>query len=133
MIKSKSFGLIFRILVSVLAIAGILYSVRSEVAEALMILRTEVIWTWFLAAAATYFLAYCVLAFRLSFVFRVQHIHMTYREVLYLSFLGLFFNLFLPSAVGGDIAKIYYAYRHSGKKLHLLCQRFFLRHLLLAG
>ncbi len=117
MIKSKWFSLLFRLLVSVLAIGGILYSVRNEIAEALVILRTEVIWSWFMAAIVVYFLAHTVLAIRLSYVFKVQHVHMTFREVLYLSFLGLFFNLFLPSAVGGDVVKMYYAYQHSGKKL----------------
>ncbi len=117
MIKSKLFSLIFRLLVSLTAIAAVLYSVRTEIGEALVILRSEVIWIWFAGAILAYFLAHVILALRLSYVFRAQQIKMTFPEILYLSFLGLFFNLFLPSAVGGDVVKIYYAYQHSGKKL----------------
>jgi len=43
--------------------------------------------------------------------------------------ISLFFNLFLPSAVGGDIAKAYYIYKDSGKKMasvtSVLFDRFF--------
>ena len=56
-------------------------------------------------------------SFRLRCVFKVQNIHMTFRECYHLGFVGLFYNLMLPSSVGGDVAKVVYAYKHSGKKI----------------
>jgi uncharacterized protein (TIRG00374 family) len=42
---------------------------------------------------------------------------MTFRECYHLGFVGLFYNLMMPSSVGGDVAKAFYAYKHSGKKI----------------
>ena len=42
---------------------------------------------------------------------------MSFLECYHLGFVGLFYNLMLPSAVGGDVAKAVYAYKHSGKKI----------------
>jgi hypothetical protein len=81
------------------------------------ILRHEVVWGWFAAAIAGYFLGLAILAVRLQWVFRVQNIRMTFRECYHLGFVGLFYNLMLPSSVGGDVAKAFYAYKHSGKKI----------------
>ncbi|OGX11662.1 MAG: hypothetical protein A2351_04730, partial [Omnitrophica bacterium RIFOXYB12_FULL_50_7] len=72
---------------------------------------------WFAAAIAGYFVGLAFLAFRLQCVFKVQNIHMTFRECYHLGFVGLFYNLMLPSSVGGDVAKVVYAYKHSGKKI----------------
>lgn len=106
-----------RLFISLSAIFVVVYSLREHLHGSLLILRTEIVWPWFILAAFAYLAAHMVLALRLSCVFRVQEIHVTFKEALYLSFLGLFFNLFLPSAVGGDVAKAYYAYQHSGKKM----------------
>jgi hypothetical protein len=75
------------------------------------------VWGWFAAAVAGYFLGLAIIAVRLQWVFRVQDIHMTFLECYHLGFVGLFYNLLLPSAVGGDVAKAVYAYKHSGKKI----------------
>jgi hypothetical protein len=75
------------------------------------------VWGWFAAAIAGYFFGLAILAIRLQWVFKVQDIRMTFRECYHLGFVGLFYNLLLPSSVGGDVAKAVYAYKHSGKKI----------------
>jgi hypothetical protein len=69
-----------------------------------------------LADKAFLIIAFCVLlsngliyAARLKMVFSVEGFGLDFKEALYLSFIGFFFNSFLPTAVGGDIAKAYYA------------------------
>jgi hypothetical protein len=110
-------GKILRFVISFAAIGVIAYIMRGKIHESMAILRHEVVWGWFALAIAGYFAGLAIIAVRLQWVFRVQDIHMTFRECFHLGFVGLFYNLFLPSAVGGDVAKAVYAYKHSGKKV----------------
>lgn len=109
---------IFRLLVSCGAIALVFWSQRAHLTDALRILRTDIIWSYVFFAAATYTGALGIIALRLKLLFKVQKIRLTFRETFYLSLVGLFFNLFLPSAVGGDIIKVYYAAKRGGSKIH---------------
>lgn len=108
---------ILRFAISFVAIGLILYFMRGKLHESMAILRHEVVWGWFAAAIAGYFVGLAILAVRLQWVFRVQNIRMTFRECYHLGFVGLFYNLMLPSSVGGDVAKAFYASKHSGKKI----------------
>ncbi len=108
---------ILRFAISFAAIGLIVYFMRGKLHEAIAILRHEVLWSWFAVAILGYFAGLAVLAVRLQWVFRVQDIRMTFRECYHLGFVGLFYNLMLPSAVGGDVVKAFYAYKHSGKKI----------------
>jgi uncharacterized protein (TIRG00374 family) len=110
-------GKILRFVISFAAIGLILFFMRGKLHESMAILRHEVVWGWFAAAIAGYFVGLAIIAVRLQFVFRVQDIHLTFRDCYHLGFVGLFYNLMLPSAVGGDVAKAVYAYKHSGKKI----------------
>lgn len=109
---------ILRLAVSVGAIALVFWSQRQHLSEAFSILKQDIRYEYVLLALATYVGALAVIAYRLKLVFEVQKIRLTFRETYYLSWVGLFFNLFLPSAVGGDIMKVYYAAKHSGSKIH---------------
>lgn len=110
-------GLLFRITISVVSIFLILYFLRDELPKSYRILRYEVLWYWVAVGCLFHFAALAIQALRLKIVLRLQGISLRFMETLYLNFIGLFFNLFFPSAVGGDLAKAYYAYKHSGKKL----------------
>lgn len=110
-------GKILRFAISLAALGMIGFFMRDKIHDSISILRYEVQWFWVVLAVAGYFLGLAVIAVRLQWVFRVQDIHMKFRECYYLGFVGLFYNLFLPSAVGGDVARAYYAYKHSGKKI----------------
>ncbi len=45
--------------------------------------------------------------------------------MIYLNFIGLFFNNFLPTSVGGDLVKAYYATKKTTKKLESFSSVFF--------
>lgn len=110
-------GKILRFVISFAAIALIAYFMRGKLHDAVAILRHQVAWGWFALAAAGYFLGLAIVSIRTQWVFKVQEIRMSFRECYHLTFVGLFYNLFLPSALGGDVIRAYYAYKHSGKKI----------------
>jgi glycosyltransferase 2 family protein len=56
------------------------------------------------------------IALRLKKVISVQSIKISTKESLYLTFIGYFFNNFLPTSFGGDFLKAYYAGKKSNKK-----------------
>ncbi|MFT5206523.1 MAG: hypothetical protein ACI9CF_000262 [Candidatus Omnitrophota bacterium] len=49
----------------------------------------------------------CVMGLRLSWVFKAQNITLSWVDGIKTTYIGLFFNNFLPTSVGGDIAKTY--------------------------
>ena len=115
--KPSNRGLILRLSISLGAIALIVYSLRGKLSEAFEILQHDVAWHWFLLAGFAYFVTLLLITKRLQVFLHVQGVMLDFKNTFYLSFIGLFFNLFFPSAVGGDIAKAYYAAKHSGKKI----------------
>lgn len=115
--SNKIKGTVLRIVISVAAIGAIGYSLRGNLHESFEILKSEVIWAWFAAALAGYIAVQIIMAFRLYLLYKSQNLNIPYTKTLYLCIVGLFFNLFLPSAVGGDVAKIYYTSKHTGKKI----------------
>jgi len=116
----KGWGFFLRLSVSVLALAGLVYALRGKFDEAFLIMKESFQWEWFLVAIVAYFAAVAFISWRLQLIFRVQGVKVSFLQTLYLSLVGLFFNLFFPSALGGDVAKGYFAYQYSGKKLGAL-------------
>ena len=54
---------------------------------------------------------------RFVWMLRTQDIHISYWEAIKLSYLGNFFNNFVPAgAVGGDVVKAYYVAQHTHRK-----------------
>lgn len=115
--KHPATGLALRAGISLIALGAIFFILRDKLSETGSIIKSEVEWSWFLLAVVIYGFGICAQGLRLKLVFNVQKIKMSVLEAAYLHFIGLFFNLFFPSAVGGDVAKAYFAYKHSGKKM----------------
>src|SRR3989338_4883338 len=120
--------LMVRVGISVLSLAGVFFLVRGEIAEGFA--RLAGVDVWFVGLAfAMNFLSLTIVSIRMSRIFSIQGVHVPFRRSYYLWVISLFFNLFLPSAVGGDIAKAYYIARDSGKKVTavtgVLLDRFF--------
>jgi len=113
----KNWGFLIRFTISLAALAGLLWALRDKLGEAFLIVSRGFRWEWFLVAAALNLGATALISRRLQVVFRVQGVKVSFLQSLYLSILGLFFTLFFPSAFGGDVAKGYFAYQYSGKKL----------------
>ncbi len=107
----KIAGHFLRILISLAAIGCIVFFLRHKLHEAIQILQHDVSWPVFLLTILLYFIVVLLLSHRLHLIWDSQKISCGYFKVLGISFSGLFFNFFLPSAVGGDLIKIYYASR----------------------
>lgn len=114
---SRPWGFILRVTVSIAALAALAYGLRGKFDEAFLVIRHGLQWGWFALAVAVYLLAVFIISWRLQLVFAVQAVRVTFWQSSYLSFIGLFFTLFFPSSLGGDVAKGYFAYQYSGKKL----------------
>ena len=56
-------------------------------------------------------------SFRLKFLLDAQSVHLSIKDVIFLTFIGQFFNNFMPTSIGGDVVKAYYASGSSKKKL----------------
>lgn len=61
-----------------------------------------------IAAIVTYFLVQGLSAWRWHLLLKPQGINVPFSRVLAYYFLGMYFNFFLPSAIGGDVVKVYY-------------------------
>ena len=55
-------------------------------------------------------------AFRLQQVLRIQGMNLSLPRLIRYCFIGIFFNNFMPTTIGGDVAKGFYISRESGKK-----------------
>jgi len=64
-------------------------------------------------AFAVFTLATATASARLKLIIEAQDISITFMEAFSLTFIGYFFNNFLPTAIGGDVAKAYYLGRKS--------------------
>ncbi len=56
-------------------------------------------------------------SFRLKILLDIQKVHLRIKDLIQLTFIGQFFNNFMPTAIGGDVIKAYYASGKSAKKL----------------
>ncbi|MBN1586326.1 MAG: flippase-like domain-containing protein [Candidatus Omnitrophica bacterium] len=56
-----------------------------------------------------------LMALRLRILMRSMHMPMRYKEVTEITYVGLFFNAFLPTSAGGDVIKAVWAGRSTGK------------------
>ncbi|MBI4395205.1 MAG: flippase-like domain-containing protein [Candidatus Omnitrophica bacterium] len=125
----KKFNSLFlRVAISILSLAFVYYSVRGEVVEGFSHLKNALILPLLIALLLN-FISLAVVTFRISKILSIQHLHLSFSRLYYLWVISLFFNLFLPSAIGGDIAKAYYIYKDTGKKMasaiSILIDRFF--------
>lgn len=112
--KKKLF-LLLRILVSFSLIGLILWLLRDKLPEITSTIKNADR-GFLLAGILIYFVAVIMMALRLLKVISVQGIIFNLKEALYLTFIGYFFNNFLPTAVGGDLVKGYYAGKKSNRK-----------------
>ncbi len=113
----KLAGTLFRVFVSFFAMGLIAFFLRDKLSESFRILRHDVIGIYLLGAFACYGIALFLLSHRLQIIWKSQGIGLSYWRTVQISYAGLFFNFFLPSAVGGDLIKIFYASRKGHDKV----------------
>lgn len=78
--------------------------------------------------AAFYFGAQAVSAYRWQFLSAALDFHLRFWEMYEYYLIGMFFNMFLPGAIGGDAVRMYYLARRCGRRkrealLTLLAER----------
>jgi uncharacterized protein (TIRG00374 family) len=74
---------------------------------------------WLMLACLLFGVVYLLAALRWWFLMQVQGIHLPFRVVTALTFIGQFFNSFLLGAVGGDIIKAVYIHKYApNQKTH---------------
>lgn len=75
------------------------------------------LWAWF-AALFTYLIAQILSSLRWQLIAQSLGLHGTFSHYLDLYFLGMYFNLFLPTGMGGDAIKSYHLGKHHSNHLN---------------
>jgi glycosyltransferase 2 family protein len=107
-------GTILRVLVSISFIALLVYLMRDDfpvIAKTLRGADKSLI----LLSTAIFMSTVFLLAWRLRIIFRSSGLQIRFGQAVNLTFIGYFFNNFLPTSVGGDIVKAMCAARITGE------------------
>ena len=108
-------SVILRVMVSVGLVGFLLWRMRGQF-PAIVNTLTKTNFLLFSLAAVIFIVEIgLVLSFRLRLLFVGEGLDIPIGRVIQLSYIGYFFNLFLPTAVGGDIVKAYYAHKQTKK------------------
>ncbi|MCK4629633.1 MAG: flippase-like domain-containing protein [Sedimentisphaerales bacterium] len=102
--------------VAILALGFLVYSTPKETFRQTI---RQVSWYCVLTAVLLYFVAQTLLASRWVLLLRVQGIYISQFQAIRLTYMGLFYNNFMPGAVGGDLLKGWYITHHSEKHLRV--------------
>lgn len=78
----------------------------------------------FAAALGVFIVCQLMIAFRWWLLLRTQSIFIDLWPAARLHFLGLFYNNFMPGAVGGDLLRAWYVTKHTDKKFHAVLSVF---------
>jgi uncharacterized protein (TIRG00374 family) len=71
--------------------------------------------SYIIAGILIYFLVQTLSAWRWYLLVKPQGLEVSFRKILAFYFLGMYFNFFLPSAIGGDVFKVYYLNKETGR------------------
>ncbi|MBU4149103.1 MAG: flippase-like domain-containing protein [Candidatus Omnitrophica bacterium] len=116
MVNKKTLLMCLRFIVSFGLLATLLWIMRKDIGNIGSILKNCN--KAFLIIALVINIAPTILmGLRLKLLLKGQKIFMGMKDAVYLTFIGFFFNNFLPTAIGGDIAKAYYASKKTNNKL----------------
>lgn len=112
---TKRLSQALRAFVSVFFIILLLYIMRDKYPQILKAFASTKLFV-FLLALLLFAAAASVGSIRLKLLIEAQDIIVTIKEALGLTFIGYFFNNFLPTSIGGDVAKAYYLSKKTDKK-----------------
>lgn len=93
----------------------------------------EANWYYVTAAIIGYFLVQGLSAYRWQLLLKPQGIVIPFRKILAFYFLGMYFNFFLPSAIGGDVFKVYYLNKETNRLSSSTASVFFDRDIGMGG
>ncbi|MDO8536184.1 MAG: lysylphosphatidylglycerol synthase transmembrane domain-containing protein [Candidatus Omnitrophota bacterium] len=112
---NKTLSQVLRAFVSVFFIILLLYIMRDKYAEILKVFASTKV-PIFLSGLLIFAGAASIASIRLRLLIEAQGIAVTLKEALSLTFIGYFFNNFLPTSIGGDVVKAYYLSKKTDKK-----------------
>jgi uncharacterized protein (TIRG00374 family) len=115
MVKGK-LSIILRFVISFGLLLLLIWLMRKDAGEVLGILKGSNK-VFILAAVFINILLSAVVAYRLKLLMSGQNVFLSIKGAIYLTFIGYFFNNFLPTAIGGDIAKAHYASKKTNNKV----------------
>jgi len=105
-----------RVVVSIGLIAFLFWLMRGSLGQVGHTIK-KVDKTMLFLSFVIFTLGMALMGIRLRFIMKAQNMLITFADSVYLTFIGLFFNNFLPTSAGGDLVKIYYAAKKTGKKM----------------
>lgn len=98
----------FKVIISLSLIIVLLYTMKGNYGAITSALKNTNM-SIFAMGFAVYMTALGVASYRLFLIVKAQSdAGINYREAASLTFIGIFFNNFLPTSIGGDLAKAYY-------------------------
>ncbi|MFH1645801.1 MAG: lysylphosphatidylglycerol synthase transmembrane domain-containing protein [Candidatus Omnitrophota bacterium] len=109
----KKFFFIIRVIISISLIGFLFWMMRDKLPLILHTIKSTNK-NYLLIGLAFYLVSGILISLRMKTVISVQGIHFTLKESVYLTLMGYFFNNFLPTSIGGDVVKAYYA----GKRIN---------------
>ena len=104
-----------RAFISISFIVLLLYIMRDRYPQILKALASTKI-PVFILGLLCFIAAISVASIRLKLIIEAQEIPVTLKEATSLTFIGYFFNNFLPTSIGGDVIKAYYLSRKTDDK-----------------
>lgn len=108
---------LLRVAISVLFILILLYIMRDRYHQILDALKGTDI-SLFGIGVAVFIAALATASIRLKIIVQAEeNFRITFLEAVSLTFIGYFFNNFLPTAIGGDVAKAYYLSKRTSNKV----------------
>ncbi len=114
-VKKKLF-LMLRLVISFGLIAYIFFKINAEHKWTdLFTYFSDANYWWLLGAAILVFSLLAAGSFRWGMLLTAQGMRLSYLSVFMYYMMGMFFNNFLPSTVGGDFVKAYYLSKETGK------------------
>ncbi len=111
---SRKAGLRLKVLISVVLFASLFIFGKVDLGKSVQAaLHAN---AWYLGLAAVAYVCHIVLnAYRWQLLAQAVGFKKPLPEIVQYYYVGMFFNLFLPSTVGGDFSRCYYLSRGSGK------------------
>lgn len=120
----KKLSFLLRVAVSLTFIGLLVWVFRKDIPEIAGVLKGIKPYEFCLAIFFN-ITALFIVSYRLKIILSIQGLDLTIGESAYLTFIGIFFNNFLPTSIGGDLVKAYYATKKSEKKLESFSAVFF--------
>ncbi len=117
LLKKNIISICVRTAISLALISILLYIMKGNYAQIWQAIRGANL-SFLLLGLATFALALVTASIRLKLIVEAHgKAQVTFGDAVSLTFIGYFFNNFLPTSIGGDVAKAYYLSRKNTEKL----------------